>query len=293
MTGNITGTIIKGVAGQYTIATASGTYICNARGLFRKNKIKPIIGDKVAIITAENNNSEKNNENSTGTIAEILPRTNALNRPKVANVDCIIITLAAAKPPLHFTMLDRYLMQAEYEQINAAICINKIDLNSEIPQLVQEIYATAGYPIFAVSAENQLNLAAVAQFVTAKITVLAGPSGVGKTSLINTLTNKTLQTGTLSEKIDRGKHTTRHTEFFPLPQGGYIIDTPGFSSLDPPNLPKLERATLFREFNGLLGQCRFSDCLHVSEQDCAIKNQVGKTINPRRYESYLELVKNP
>ncbi|MCL1988510.1 MAG: ribosome small subunit-dependent GTPase A [Firmicutes bacterium] len=275
------GTIVKGVAGQYTVNVDNVSYICNARGLFRKNKVSPIVGDKVTITTAENN---------TGTILEILPRKNALNRPKIANIDCVIITLAAAQPTLHFALLDRYLMQAEYEQISAVICINKIDLDKKIPQLVQEIYTTAGYEIFAVSAEKQLNLATLSDFVSNKTTALAGPSGVGKTSLINALTENTLQTGVISQKIGRGKHTTRHTEFIPLNQGGYIIDTPGFSSLEPPNLPQLQRATLFREFNNWIGNCKFNDCLHVSEKDCAIKNQVGKTIDARRYASYLELV---
>lgn len=272
------GVIIKGVGGQYTVDTKQGQYICNARGLFRKKNITPIVGDWVQI-----NNT---------TLMAILPRKNELRRPRVANVDQVVVVMAAALPQLHFAMLDRYLMQAEHENIDAAICINKIDLDDNVPAKVKEIYEPAGYPFFAVSVSNNEGFAGLLEFLQNTTTVLAGPSGVGKSSIINSLTKKELETGTVSKKIGRGRHTTRHAEFIPINDGGYIIDTPGFSSLDPPDVPQNDKAALFKEFRPWLGQCKFRDCLHWSEQDCAIKEQIGKSIDPMRYERYLEILQS-
>lgn len=281
----LTGTIIKGVGGQYTVDTAHGQHICNARGLFRKKKITPIVGDKVEI------------ENST--LMTILPRTNELKRPKVSNVDQVLIVLSASAPDLHFTMLDRYLMQAEYENISAAICINKTDLDKDIPNQVKEIYEPIPYQVFLVSINDNTGLEALDGYLLKKTTVLAGPSGVGKSSLINRLAKSNLQTGAVSNKIGRGKHTTRHTEFIPLTKpltgcstqpAGYVIDTPGFSSLDAPNIPKIERAALFKEFTPYLGMCKFRDCLHISEAGCVVKEHVGDTITTMRYNRYLEWI---
>ncbi|MCL2420410.1 MAG: ribosome small subunit-dependent GTPase A [Defluviitaleaceae bacterium] len=281
----IEGTIIKGVGGQYTVDTSQGQYICNARGLFRKQKISPIVGDKVQINTSED---------MTGMLMSIMPRINELRRPKVANVDQVVVVLAAAQPALSFHMLDHYLIQAAYEGIEAFVCINKTDLDADIAAEVQKIYTGAGYPVFIVSAIEDLGLDALGAFLQGKTTVLAGPSGVGKSSIINSLTEENLETGAVSEKIGRGKHTTRHTAFVPIGTGenaaGYVIDTPGFSSLAPPDVPKLERAALFSELRPWLGQCKFRDCLHQSEKDCAVKAQVGLSIDPRRYERYIEWI---
>ena len=302
----ITGTIIKGVGGQYTVYTTQGQkYICNARGLFRKNKEVPIVGDRVQIKSggAETSQTSKTLDKAsdktaskTGTLMALMPRSNQLRRPRVANVDQVMVVLAAAQPELHFTMLDRYLIQAEHEGIDAAICINKIDLDDQIPRQIQKIYTPAGYPVFAVSVLDAQNIEMLKDYLKDKTTVLAGPSGVGKTSIINCLTEgqTILKTGAVSERIGRGRHTTRHAEFIPIIPSGYIIDTPGFSSLDPPEVPERELAALFREFGPWLGKCRFRDCLHDSEpeQDCAVKGQVGQTITRERYERYLEFIKD-
>jgi len=276
----VKGRILKGVAGQYTVDTPKGQYVCNARGLFRKNKISPIVGDWVEI----------NIENSeSGQLMAVLPRSNALRRPKVANVDQVLIVLATARPAFSFTMLDRYLMQSEYEGIEAAICINKTDLDAAVAAKVCEIYEKISYKVFSVSVEEGEGLQPVQEYLQDKTTVLAGPSGVGKSSIINWLTgHENMATGIVSEKIGRGKHTTRHAEFIPISLSAYVIDTPGFSSLEPPDIPPLERAELFKEFSPYLGQCKFSDCLHNKEIDCAVKEQVGITIHPSRYERYVE-----
>ena len=276
----VKGRILKGVAGQYTVDTPQGQYICNARGLFRKNKISPIVGDWVEI-------SIENSE--TGQLMTILPRSNELKRPKVANVDQVLIVLASARPSFSFTMLDRYLMQSEHEEIEAAICINKTDLDAAIAEEVYKIYKNIGYTVFSVSVKESDGLQPVQEYLQSKTTVLAGPSGVGKSSLINRLTGReNMPTGIVSEKIGRGKHTTRHAEFIPISTGAYVIDTPGFSSLEPPDIPLSERAMLFKEFLPHLGQCKFSDCFHNKEIDCAVKEQVGVTIHPSRYARYIE-----
>ena len=276
------GIIIKGIGGQYTVDTPKGRFVCNARGLFRKKKQVPLVGDKVYIKI----------DGKTGMLMEILPRLNELRRPSTANVDCVIIVLAAAQPDLHFVMLDRYLMLAEHESIEAAICVNKEDLNNNIPENVRVIYEPIGYPVFILSCVSGTGFDVFLNYLHNKTTVLAGPSGTGKSSIINYITKGNHKTGSVSEKIGRGKHTTRHAELIPVIPMGYIIDTPGFSSLEPPKIPLPERAGLFKEFRPWLGQCKFRDCLHNSENGCAVKNQIGKTINPLRYARYIEYIQS-
>jgi ribosome biogenesis GTPase len=273
----VTGTILKGVGGAYTVALDNGgVVVCTARGLFRKKEITPLVGDRVEV---------------NGTMLQsIFPRKNELVRPKAANMDQVIITMAAARPVFDRGLLDRFLLLAEHAGIPPVICINKWDLDEN--KIDYTPYVQAGYDVVATSCKNGLGIDSLKDVMRDRISVFAGPSGVGKSSLINKLTGSDIrETGKLSEKINRGKHTTRHTELLALNPSGYVVDTPGFSSLDVSSIPREKFAMLYKEFQPYINGCRFSDCKHDTEHDCLLKAQVGKTIHPLRYESYLKMVK--
>jgi len=273
---NKTGLITKGVGGEYTVVCEDEVYICTALGVFRNRNITPFVGDHVTIDTSKK------------AITSIKPRKNVLRRPPVANIDQVIVTMAAAEPAFHAGLLDRFLVLAAYENVPAVICINKCDLlkNSDFCKP----YIQAGYPVIKVSATKNLGLDELMSIMEGKLNVFAGPSGVGKSSLINGLVpGATMEIGDISARLRRGKHTTRHAEILKL-GAGFCVDTPGFSSLETDDIPIETLATLFIEFEPYLGLCKFSNCLHETERDCAIKEQVGKTIHPLRYESYLGFI---
>ncbi|MCL2572875.1 MAG: ribosome small subunit-dependent GTPase A [Defluviitaleaceae bacterium] len=274
---NKSGLITKGVGGEYTVVCDDGVYVCTARGVFRNRQITPFVGDHVTIDT---------NKNS---IETIKPRINLLKRPPVANIDQVIVTMAAAQPEFHPGLLDRFLVIAAYENINAIICINKYDLHKGQDFTIP--YVQAGYPVVKVSAELSQGLMELKSLMENKLNVFAGPSGVGKSSLINALIpGAKMETGDISSRLQRGKHTTRHAEILTL-GAGFCVDTPGFSSLEIENIPIEEISSCFIEFSQFLGQCKFTNCLHYSEKDCAIKDQINKTIHQSRYDSYLNLIK--
>jgi len=292
VTGVISGVILKGVGGVYTVAVLSAnaeadsnTYTCTARGVFRNRKTTPLVGDRAEI---EITNSEK----KIGIIHTILPRENELRRPPAANINQVIITVSTTNPPFNAGLLDRFLLMVEHESIPILICVNKIDLSS---MDAFEPYEKAGYPVVYACALSHAGLERLREKMRGKLNLFAGPSGVGKSSLINALSpGINLETGSLSAKTGRGKHTTRHTEIFPLgpnPEDGFCFDTPGFTSLDISHIQKNELAPLFREFRPFSPSCKFSDCRHHHETDCAVKAQVGKSISPERYESYIKLRK--
>ena len=280
------GKIIKGIAGFYYVHVVEfGVYECKAKGVFRKEKIKPLVGDNVEIEVLDE--SEKK-----GNIVKILPRQNELIRPAVANIDQALVVFAVTKPTPHFNLLDRFLVMMERKEIPVVLCFNKKDIaaSPEIAEL-EAIYEKCGYPIVFTSALEQENIEEIRRLLLKKTTAIAGPSGVGKSSLINLLQNQVqMETGTISRKIERGKHTTRHSELIAVDADSYIMDTPGFSSLYVNDFEKEELKYYFREFASYEGQCRFQGCDHVHEPGCAVKEALeeGK-IHPVRYKNYLEM----
>lgn len=280
------GKIVKGIAGFYYVHVVGfGIYECKAKGSFRKDGQKPLIGDMVEITVLDE-------EHKKGNIEQICPRQNELVRPAVANVDQALVVFAVTKPKPHLNLLDRFLVMMERKNIPTVLCFNKEDLaeNEQIRELT-EIYLNSGCPTVFTSTITDGAVDAVRVLLRGKTTVIAGPSGVGKSSLINKLQPKAkMETGSISEKIERGRHTTRHSELIRIEDGTYIMDTPGFSSLYVNDFEKEELKYCFPEFAPYEGACRFLGCDHVHEPDCAVKCAVGAgKIHPVRYENYLEM----
>ncbi|MCC8160982.1 MAG: ribosome small subunit-dependent GTPase A [Oscillospiraceae bacterium] len=272
------GTIIKGIGGFYYVKASGNVYECKARGIFRNQKITPMIGDRAEIET----NGDK------GSITKILPRTSSLIRPPVANVDTMMLVAAAAEPEPNLFVIDKMLVNAEINNIMPAICINKTDIKPRAD--LAEIYSKAGYRVFEVSAEKAIGIDELTAYLKDKTTAFAGLSGVGKSSLLNIITDDSLETGSVSEKLRRGKHTTRHVELFELDGGGFVLDTPGFSSLEVEGIKAEDLWRYFPEMADSGNKCRFRGCSHINEPDCFVKEKVsvGK-MAPSRYESYTQI----
>lgn len=277
------GKIIKGIAGFYYIyVEGCGVYECKAKGIFRNQKVKPLVGDDVEIEILDEAEKE-------GNLIRILERKSQLIRPEVANVDQALVIFAAVKPKPNLALLDRFLIMMDRQNIPVIICFNKIDEASEEElSRLEQIYAGYGSQLLFISAKQKQGVDEVRALLRGQTTTVAGPSGVGKSTLINQLAPEAeMETGAISKKVDRGKHTTRHSELFRVEAGSYIFDTPGFSSLELETMEKEELRYSFPEFREYEGRCRFQGCVHYMEPGCAVKEAVeaGK-INKVRYESY-------
>ncbi|NLL04242.1 MAG: ribosome small subunit-dependent GTPase A [Clostridiaceae bacterium] len=280
----IPGLIIKGIGGFYYVKTDLGIFECKARGIFRKDSFTPLPGDKVSI-------SVSNEENKIGNIEEISPRTTQLTRPAVANVTQIAIVIAIRSPQPDFMLLDKLLITVERKDISAIICLNKIDLDKEAEYIkIIEAYKKAKYKVIALSSMNGAGFGELEFALKGNTTVFAGQSGVGKSTILNkVLDSYVMETGKVSDKIERGRHTTRHAELIELKSGGFVVDTPGFSSFDISGFEANELQNYYPEFHEYFGKCKFTGCMHISEPSCEVKAALEKgRIDRRRYERYVE-----
>ena len=284
----MTGKIMKGIGGFYYVyVEQQGLYECRARGIFRNKKMKPNVGDVVDIDVLSE-------EEKTGNLVKIHKRKNQLIRPMASNVDQALVIFSVHEPEPNFHLLNRFLITMEQQEIPVIICFNKTDLSTEQQQeQLRKDYENSGcIVVFQAAAKGEV-ITQVEELLRGKTTIMAGPSGVGKSSTLNCISkDRQMETGEVSEKIKRGKHTTRHSELFMIGEDSYIMDTPGFSSLYVNDFEKEELKQYFPEFEPYEGQCRFNGCDHVHEPDCAVKRALeeGK-ISQVRYQNYLELYK--
>ncbi|MGL5347372.1 MAG: ribosome small subunit-dependent GTPase A [Peptostreptococcaceae bacterium] len=282
----LNGKIIKGIGGFYYVDTENGLYECRARGIFRKDKITPLVGDRVAISVVDE-------ENKKGVVEEIEKRDTELVRPPIANVDKALIVFAIKNPAPNLSLLDRFIVLAEKENLEIVIILTKVDLDDgSALKEIQDIYELSGYKVIPVSNKSKMNIEQVKEELKGNVVVFAGPSGVGKSSLLNEIDkNFKLQTGEVSDKIKRGKHTTRHAELLKLECGGMVADTPGFSSLTLDDIDETELKDYFIEFDEF-NDCRFGGrCIHEKEPSCAVKDAVENgEIPKKRYDSYIQLL---
>ncbi len=284
------GKIIKGIAGFYYVhVEACGIYECKAKGIFRNKKIKPLVGDNVLIDVIDEDNKK-------GNISDILERKNELIRPASANIDQAMVIFAVKSPEPNYNLLDRFILMMDYQNVPTVVVFNKTDLVEEKDiQELRRIYEKCGCKVIFISTYDNMGIDILIDTLKDKTTILAGPSGVGKSSLTNIILPDRKEEGEISKtgdvsRIGRGRHTTRHSEIFNVTGSTYICDTPGFTSLNLPELEKEQVRFYFNEFDEYEGTCRFNGCVHINEPDCAVKMAVEKgDISRRRYTSYVEL----
>lgn len=279
------GKIMKALSGFYYVTDGEKTITCKPRGKFRRQAEAPLVGDNVVYSLSEPHQDQ-------GTIEQILPRRNCLIRPAVANVDALVILVSGAIPITEPFLIDRMTVIAERQNILPILCVNKTDLDPARNLL--EIYRNVGYPVVSTSAATGEGIEMLQKLIAGKTVAFTGNSGVGKSAVLSRLCPELkLQTGEVSQKLGRGRHTTRHIELYPIGGGTLVADTPGFSSFDletMDRIPKQDLAALFPEFRPLVGKCRFQDCSHRAEPDCAILAALREgMINASRHQSYQKL----
>lgn len=278
------GRIIKGIGGFYYVKTADGIFECKARGVFRKKRITPLVGDFVAITI--NNNAEN-------TIDEIYPRRNSLIRPPLANIDRLFILSSVVDPVINTSIIDRIIAICEFKEIEPIIVLTKIDLDDGYDKYYK-LYKDAGLKVVACNNKTGSGSDEIRELIKCKTSAFTGNSGVGKSSLLNCIDARLcLETGETSKKLGRGKHTTRHCELFEI-NGGYVADTPGFSSVDFEKCDRILKEDLpycFREFKPFLNDCKFqTNCAHINDKGCAVVDAVNRgIISQSRHQSYVEL----
>ena len=276
------GRILRSLSGFYDVQTQEGLITCRARGILRREGNSPLTGDLVEITV----------EKGKGMVEKILPRKNHFIRPAVANVDALVVFAANVNPVTEPFLIDRVAAIAGDQNVQAVLCVNKCDLDPAM-DLVR-IYEHAGFPVICTSAETGEGVEDLRALLEGKLTAFTGNSGVGKSSILNRLAPELqLETGEVSEKLGRGRHTTRHVELYRLGENTYVADTPGFSSFDTDQMELILKENLqyaFPDFGSYLGKCRFDDCSHRREPDCAVRAAVeAGEIERSRYESYLKL----
>lgn len=281
---NNQGLVLKGVGGLYTVAVDGRTVDCRACGRFRRERITPLAGDRVTV---------EFQEDGSGFLTAILPRRNVLVRPPVANLDVLVIVASAAQPAPNTLVMDKLIAVAEKKEIEPVIVVNKTDLADA--RALEETYRKSGFPTFFLTATQPDSVRPLQEFLRGKVSAFAGNSGVGKSSLLNCICPElALPTGEISQKLGRGRHTTRTAQLYPLADGGYLVDTAGFSSLDMEQVEPILKDELpfcFREFADHFGKCRFTSCAHLKEVGCAVKAAVeAGEIPPSRYESYVMMM---
>lgn len=279
------GTIVKGIAGFYYVDTGEKIYECKARGVFKNENMKPAVGDEVDIDISED----------TAVVTKIHERRNLFLRPPVSNVEQFVVVSSLADPKPNIAVIDKFLTAAELNGVESVICFTKCDLVSEKEiQNMKDIYSNV-YPVVFLNTLEEKGINDLIPYLFEKKSALAGPSGVGKSTILNALRKnveeESVETGVVSEKTRRGRHTTRHVELFRMDFGGFVFDTPGFTSFDAPDIPEEDLQHLFPEMEHFIGNCRFNGCRHLMEPDCAVREAVDSgEIHQMRYKSYCSQI---